>query len=318
MFPNIYIGFAGNAELTVGFDPNSQEAKIPADAFSVGLAGSSITVARALRRLTGGQLNPNIMLATSVEGDWKDVLLEHLLKQESHQYTLLSIREPGGTGIAAQLTMPDRQSKIVGRKGVIVRLPVDEIQAIVSRDQGSFRVATGVKSEEAPLVHALYSDSAGTRVLNPNVELCRNHRAFRKLLAEVDMLVWNDFEFGQFVGKKCQFLGPLDFAELAKLGVPLIAVTINCSGSVLICRGEVMPIPAAACGECVSGVGAGDWWLGAFLSMVIQRGITDLRNIPQEAALEAAKHASYVSGIKVTHNGGAGDGPELAEIQGLR
>lgn len=306
------VGCSVNPEIMVRYDPKSPHPKVPATDVRYNLAGTSANVARALNRL--GQ--ESVLLATlGTDGDDEvgRMVLDMLLKLSGLQYVALQVRDRTNLSFLP-LPTDGSQTKVIGFKGRIFQEKLPEaaelIRSTTASSNGGFRVATGVRPEEIPLVKALFEGGEGKRVLNPDIRLMAKPAVAEELLRLSDCLVCNEAEFDElFSGNR-----HLQFQRIHQLGPSLVLVTKSHEGAIFshrLCEGRVN---AVGVGEVVSEVGAGDWWHAGFLTRLMEQGAHDFTDLTFEQVSEAAHFASVVAGIKVTLPG-ANNGPDRQMVE---
>jgi sugar/nucleoside kinase (ribokinase family) len=172
-----------------------------------------------------------------------------------------------------------------------------------------FRVATGVRPSEIGLVRALFSNAEpGYRVLNPNLLLCSERAAVSALLAISDVLVLNKNEYHELA----RLFGIALVSDVHRLGPQTVVLTLDEQGGICSHKGSEMRYSAvryAQAEEKIYPPGAGDWFLGGFVSSLS----TGTLSLSVTQIHHALRFAAQVSGKKVTMPG-AGNGPTLASL----
>ncbi len=307
------VGFSINPELVVTYDEFAPDVKVPARSFDCLIGGTSACVAGAMQKL-----GRSARLLAAVGKDPDDpmrVLLEAMLRKQGRIYTLLPVRPVTSVAIQPILTTDNGHGRVIGLKRPISgcsQETLDQVTAVVRAQPDVWRVATGVLPDEQEIVFALFNGRQQSCVLNPNIRLMQDRRAADPILAHTGILVCNDAEFAAYFGGDTS-LSDSQFEFLHKQGPELIVVTRNSKGASVWFRGQRHDIAPRNFGECVSEVGAGDWWLAAFLSRLSDWEIHEVAHISPEYLEISAGYAALVAGIKVTLPG-ASNGPSLDEV----
>lgn len=294
------VGTSVNAEVVYRFDGSNPDEKIPLQDFSVQLSGSSGDVAIALNQL--GAVSHLLGLVAAKEDD-RLALLQLAIKKHKINSTLLPCLNK--TSIAV-LPCDDTSGKnrVIGQRGGVIPERISDIAQMIVNEAASFgwRIATGIRAEEIPFAQALLGTNKGKRVLNPNFTLCRDQE-LEALLPFVDILVLNKNEMA---------VSRTTFKKCHELGTSLVIVTEDENGGQYSLRGEVGRFtPAKVSSSALYLAGAGDWFLGGFLSFC------DLAHL--DAASDAVDieralaFGARVAAKKITMKG-AGNGPMLSEI----
>jgi len=290
------VGFSVNPEVVAEFDTNMGDEKLPLLDFRVDLSGSSADVAIALRNMGRSPLLIGVVGAK--EGD-EDLLLRAALKRSAVPFHGLNLLDR--TSMALLPVDRSGKSRVVGRRGNVLPELMSEAESSAAScvaDPETFRIATGVRSCEARLVHAMFRGSApGYRVLNPNIALCKEKEVFLRLLRETDMLVVNEHEH--------QEMGMPHPSELHDFGVATVLVTRAIRGGYCSHQGVGVHYDAVVYPDAKTYLpGAGDWFLGGLLSTFDGA----LNDASPAFMKEALCFAATVAGKKVTMSG-AGNGP---------
>lgn len=287
----------------MGLDENKfmGDEKLPLLGFRVDLSGSSADVAIALRNM--GRSPLLLGLVGRETGD-EDLLLRAVLERNAIPFEGLRLLDR--TSIAVLPVDRSGKSRVVGRRGNILPELMEDAESSVGVRVGSsetFRIATGVRSCEARLVHALFKGAApGFRVLNPNIALCKEKETLLSLLRETDVLIVNENEY--------QEMGMPHPSELHAFGPGTVIVTWATRGGICSHRGTQIQYVAVNCpGEKTYLPGAGDWFLGGFLS-AFDGSVSEATPVFMKDALT---FAAIVAGKKVTMSG-AGNGPTKSSL----
>lgn len=298
---NYVVGFAVNPEVVAEFDSRQGDEKLPLQSFHIDLSGSSADVAIALKSLGRA---PLLLGLVGRESSDEDFLLSSVLRRSAIPFHGIPILDR--TSIAVLPIDRGGKSRVAGRRGNIIDELVSGVgETIRSYVGGSnnFRIATGVRINEVPLALELFKGAGeGCCVLNPNIALCEEVKIFRTLLRETDVLVINEHEF-----KKTGFHS---IDEIHGFGPKTVIVTEAKRGGVCSHHGKFIRYDAVNIPDKDTYLpGAGDWFLGGFLS-VFKSNITEASPSTISSALN---FAAKVSGIKVTMRGAA-NGPTLADL----
>lgn len=296
--PHFIVGTAVNAEVVYYYDGSSPDEKIPLQDFSIQLSGSSGDVAIALSQL--GAFSHLLGLIADKEDD-QSALLRLALKKHRVGSTLLPCLDK--TSIAV-LPCDDssEKSRVIGRRGDVIPERIPTIVNLITDEAACFewRVATGVRERE--IAEALLGTNKGKRVLNPNFMLCQN-QGLEALLPFVDILVLNKNEMA---------VSRMTFKKCHEAGTSLVIVTEDEDGGQYSLRGKVGRFaPVKITGNAFYPAGAGDWFLGGFLSFCeLEHTDATSTAIDIERALAfGAKVAAKKISMK-----GAGNGPMLSEV----
>lgn len=314
----IVVGFSGNAEIAVCFDRASESPKMMADIYLT-LGGGAVNVAQTIKAVTRRRISVKLFIATGAdhENNFKDTLLSQELGNNGlDNWEFLRIREPGKTGLAVRLQPSLGVTQILGEKGKMNHLSARELSTVsryIRQHPQAIRIATGVNEDEVALLKLFFGIAPnGSCVLNPRDNFARSS-TFLSVVRLVDVLYWNSFECGCFLGKDPGQITPEDYLAAGKMtNVPLMIVTRNSQGVVIYHQGKLYDLPSYKKGRCISDVSAGDCWLGAFVAYAAQKGITSLARMSLPTIFSAAEYATVVAGLKVTsQEGWGGIKPEI-------
>lgn len=307
------VGFSTNPEIIVRYDTQNPSPKLPASEFSYQISGTSSDVAIGLKQLG---VKPLLLGTVGLdEEDVNSIILRHLLAKNGLNFHLMPVRE--ATNVALQPLDDGQPIRVVGKKTPAVPALLPEaalnIKRIVEAEaRSAWRVATGILDSDMPLVEALFFQGDGRRIANPRDSLMSGPRA-SELLRSADILICNMDEFIGLTGSVCQSA----FESVHDLGPSLIVVTLSSKGAMVSLHGgEILSVPAVHAGQCLSEVGAGDWWLAGFLTGLSHRSIFQVGDLDADSLIYASRFASFVAGLKVTKFG-ASSGPMLSEVQTL-
>ncbi len=300
MATTILAGFSINLEVSFVFDGDSSEAKIPLQDATLRLAGSALNTVTALSSLG---VSPALIGLVDADPDPFGVIMKGLFGSVSCQHHLLPVLDRSGL---AFLPIGGKVKRVIGRRGQVKECFLNQAIAEVSRIRGEIGanicLALGVTDGESELTKALFQDEASLRVLVPSKSLFFSSLPIEEILGLTDFLFMSDYEYEA---------SGLSVSQIHSFGVDLLVVTENSRGGWFSYHGTQMRYPAVS-SNCVSEVGAGDWFLAAFLVKLTEnQEVLDYFSIEQiESSL---KFASLVAGMKVEHVG-ASTGPTLEDI----
>ena len=106
------------------------------------------------------------------------------------------------------------------------------------------------------------------------------------------------------------------FLLAGRYGIPLLLVTLGAEGAFYRTDRFEGRVPAFGAGNVVDTTGAGDCFLGAFLSEFLASG-SDLRSADADAVGRCACFASAAAGICVTRRGAIDGMPSRGEVEAL-
>ncbi|OGE76088.1 MAG: hypothetical protein A3K06_00490 [Candidatus Doudnabacteria bacterium RIFCSPHIGHO2_01_52_17] len=275
------VGFSVNLEQIIQIVGDWDTRKPLAVAPHLAASGTSFNVALALAR-AGLEVK---LLGTVGENDPYAGTLEHLISRTGLDPMFFPIRE--ATPITFSLIIPENQVADPHLRQKLMRCKpqfrnhgaVEQAQEQIGRQSELCKprivVATGVRSDDVPLVKALFESSAKRegvyRVLAPSIELLADDpQGFRELSGLYDLLALNNYEAGELLtvpeGSEDRFSGLLEWA-------PEVLVTCNSHGAWYFKRNPRVPHRQWALhqdpysvAKVVDETGAGDCFLGYFLS----------------------------------------------------
>jgi sugar/nucleoside kinase (ribokinase family) len=298
------IGFSVNPELVFNYDRMTQQEKGKLESIIPYLCGTSANVARAITRL--GQ-SSKVLALTGIDNDFESHTLRFVLQKETIPYCEFSILNHSHISVFPIDGIPNPQ--IFGKKGQIEKTKLKETISKIEEETGQWRVATGVRSEELPLVKALFGNHIGYRLLNPRPELIADRNKFLDILKSTDLLIMNHTEYDA-----CKVTSP---SELHQYGPELVIVTENKNGGMFSKRG-FNPEMFNPCtkytgkGVKVYGPGSGDWFFGAYITRCIELE-KSIYALAMQEIRDCITFAAQVSGKKVTMPGAA-NGPTKDDL----
>lgn len=316
---SVVVGFSVNPEISYEYAEMPGE-KGALNSFNVSLSGTSVNVASALK-----SLGHNSLLMVPSEGQESDAgyIFERVLRRSELTHVRLNVLD--STPLAVYPVNGDRKGQclLYGRKGVLTKDPSRIERAIkeVCSFNGLWRIATGVDIGMTTLAWNLLGDEKNFRVLSPHWTLCKNSD-FRNFtlagspLERCDVLVLNKLEFEEFLQRSEE--------DLHAFGVRLIIVTEGESGGRFsLCNDATGGVVRFGKYEAVHSttrtfsVGAGDWFLGGFVSRLMEAeegGLaTSFASMPFEVVQDACSFGAKVAGVKVTMKGGS-NGPTRSQV----
>ncbi len=281
------IGFSINLEdVWVLRGDLEKQRKIRSD-LKVMVSGTSLDVARQMALLEKkvklfGFVGPN---------DPSNLILEQKLQGEQFESALLPVRQ--GSARAAILIGLKRYT--LSYKPVLRSVPRKELGGQEAR----FLVVTGLRHDPKEIKAALclWNQGEGVTVLNANVDLTSDRKLFWSILNSVDILCLNDLEATSFLRKKRQDIALQDLRVFHRSGVKIALVTCAERGAFLsFSRGiKIHQKALRLIRPFVDETGAGDAFLGAFLSALIEG----------QDPKEALRFAAAAGAGAVTHYGGS-------------
>lgn len=316
----IFIGFSINPEIIYSFDTSSEENKIPLDDLGAVLGGSGFNTATALSKL--GVENIFFNGLTGGAGNPFRSLLDTLLLQTPFEYSLIDSLDDLSIAILQLSTSNESENKIhrvIGRRGNVkkdfVDFAIDEVRKNKKLHNPKFRLALGVQSDEIDITEALFEDRENkTNVLVLNSNALKSTRNLETLLSLTDFAFMSNYEYRMLLAKNSE----LDLDGLHRLGIKLVVVTNSSHGGQFSfqCNNQSFRdhYPALKNSDCVSEVGAGDWFLAGFIAKMIRSGASDPLLISIDDIKTWIHFASLVSGLKVGYFGGS-NGPTASELK---
>lgn len=316
---DVTIGFSVNPEIYYEYAESLGE-KGALDSFTISLAGTSANVATALKNF-----GYNPLLVVPCEDGESDTDTGHLLEVALRQSRLTHVRLPvlEQTPLAIYPVNEDRQGCLLyGRKGLLTHNSQKLARAIeeIGSYDGHWRIATGVDPGVALLAWHLLGEEKGLRVLSPNYALCHNPdfsglSLDKSPLSRCDLLIVNRFEF-ETLGRPKEIIHGL--------GVSLIIITDGeRGGRFSVCNEATDGVIRLGTYQAVQppsrafSIGAGDWFLGGFVTRVMDMKAEDealsLATLPFKVIQEACDFGARVAGFKVAMRGGS-SGPTRAEL----
>lgn len=298
------VGFSINPELYTQYDGRTQQEKANLTSIKARIGGTSANVATAIQKF-GGQSK---LLALKGEGDdLQTHILEYVLRTCNISYKNFPILDTGHIALIPEDGI--QQKKVFGLKGKLNKEKIPETLVEIDKENGKWRIATGVRTEEVELVKHLFNKHVGHRSLNPRMELVKNKSVFLDLLNNTDLLILNMAEY-----QACQVVSP---SELHKHGPSLVVVTNGEEGGLFSHKtngSEFFP----ACNDYIKSdtklfnTGIGDWFHGSFISKCMELG-KPFSELNLEEITNFVQFAAMVAGKKITMEG-ASNGPGLEDL----
>jgi len=302
------VGFSANAEVIQVYDRMTTKQKGVLESFESDLCGTSANVARAIISL--GQ-SSKVLALTGVGDDLESHILRFALKKFPVPYSEFMVLNHSHISVLPLDGIPN--TKIFGRKGSfmegeIMEEKIGETIALIDKEIGLWRIATGVRPEETPLVTELFNKHEGHRSLNPRRELVEDRPKFIETARNADLLIMNQEEF--------DYCDEVSIDELHKLGPRLVIITRSKDGGAFSVKGSE-PEKFKPCTDYLKNsevveTGAGDWFHAAFIVRCIELG-KSISTLSLEEVRECIAFAARVSGKKVTMPGAA-NGPNKEDL----
>jgi len=297
------VGFSINSEIVPNYDGRTALEKAPLLSIKAFIGGTSANVALAIQTFGGYSK----LLALKGEGDdLESHILDYVLRNCRIPYKNFPILD---TSHIALIPNDGIQTRIFGLKGKILQHKLKQTIVEIEKEEGQWRIATGVRVEEIELVMSLFNKHAGFRSLNPRMELIKNKIVFNEILKNTDLLIINMAEY-----RECKVTSP---AELHQFGPSLVIVTDSEKGGMFSHKttgAQVFPAYTDYIknGEPLFTTGAGDWFHGTFISkcMVLNKPFDEL-SAPE--ILDFISFAAKVAGKKITMEG-ASNGPTRYDL----
>jgi sugar/nucleoside kinase (ribokinase family) len=298
------VGLSFNSEEYYYYNGKAESEKVPITNHKEALGGTSANVAAAIRTL--GK-ESKVLALTGPDDDEKTVLLEKVIKKQKLHYRKFPILNKSHYALILNDGLNPQQ--LLSFKGKIIEAEIDQTIAKIEEENGQWRIATGVRDQEVPLVEALFNKHEGFRSLNPRMELIQNKEAFKKLLKKTDLLILNYSEY-----HACNVASLTEFHEC---GPSLVIVTDSKNGG-FFSHKKFKPETFNACKDYVNGstqiysVGCGDWFNGSLTSMCMDIGNSFPEMTCEELRI-SINFAARVAGKKVTMEG-AINGPTPEDL----
>ncbi len=297
------VGFSVNTELILTYDRMTEQEKGRLLKTVPDLCGTSANVARAIMKLGG---KSRLLALTGVNEDFESHILRFSLKKYEVPFEEFRILDKSHFAILPLDNLPNQ--KIFGDKGNIVEEKLPDVLNIIEKQEGKWRICTGIRPAELPLAEALFNSCFGYRSLNPPLQLIQEKVSFLKILQKCDLLIMNDKEY-----EACRVAS---MEELHDLGPRLVIVTENQYGGRFSLRGN-KPERFDPCSEYLNGqkphsVGSGDWFHSAFIARISELGHS-IDSMDDLSLIDAISFATRVSGKKVTMPGAA-NGPSQHDL----
>ncbi|MBI4049242.1 MAG: carbohydrate kinase family protein [Candidatus Doudnabacteria bacterium] len=309
-------GFSVHPEIVVVYPDGFHESsvnKVSAKDLSFRLGGTSANLAHAMKSLGHEGL---LLVASGVNPtDMRTYLLERLLADSGLRYSMLPVREE--TSVSMIPINGIRNHVVTSKRPLLaeaVPAIAEQVRATRSEIGWKWRIVTSCLPTEILLAEALLGENKGNRILNPRAELMEDKDTTHRLLQRTDILVCNEHEFLTYFDATREEIQGSQFAAIHNLGVTMIAVTRDSRGSLISWHGDVFEFPAPQLVPFVHEVGAGDWWLGGFLSSLIDQQVYTVFDLKQQAIEWAGVSASVTAALKVGQYGG-GSGPSKVAVQ---
>ncbi len=299
--PRFVVGLATNAEIVFTFDGNRNDEKLPLEDFSIQLSGSSSDVAIGLSKLGH---NARLIGLIAESADDQSALLNIAVKKHSIPHLLVPALDH--TSVAVLPGDISGKNRIVGKRGEILNHTLETAARLIGEASAAteWRIATGARTREFPLISTLLGENPGRRVLNPNLFLCRERTAFKNIISYADILVMNKNE---------EAACGMSFLELHAAGPHLVIVTEGERGGRYSLGGIVgrfYAIPPVS--ETLFLAGAGDWFLAGFLASCVRVSFSAFEG-NEHLLHQCLEFGARVAAKKITMPG-AGNGPSLDEL----
>src|ERR1035437_3992001 len=146
------VGFSVNAEIVQNYDRMTQQEKGKLESIIPYLCGTSANVARAIKTL--GQ-SSKILALTGVNHDFESNTLRFVLQKETIPHSEFPILNHSHISILPIDGIPNPQ--IFGKKGLIIKSKIEETILKIEEQTEQWRVGTGARTEELPLIKALFN-----------------------------------------------------------------------------------------------------------------------------------------------------------------
>jgi ribokinase len=189
------------------------------------------------------------------------------LRAEGIDVAAVAVLDGVSSGVALILVEEaSGQNRIANVLGATARVAPAQAARVVERLRPAVLLLTLEFPREtvAALVEA--ARGVGASVL---LNATPNPTAGRALLPSVDLLIVNETEAGDLLGRPvAEGEGAAAAQELAKLGPGAVVVTLGAAGAVVARGGETTAIPAPAV-EVVDTTGAGDAFCGALAARLV-------------------------------------------------
>jgi len=298
------VGFSVNAEIVLKYERMTELEKGKLESIVPDLCGTSANVARAITLL--GQ-SSKVLALTGINNDFEGLALRFALEKFPAPFT--EFRILNNSHISILPIDGISPSKVFGKKGNIENGNVNEIVRKINQETGLWRIATGVRSEEVPLVKELFNKHIGYRSLNPRPDLILNRGKFLEVLQNTDLLIMDYDEFGLCEEASVQ--------SLLEHGPKLVIVTKDKDGGLFASsRNELEKYKP--CKDYLSfstevyQTGGGDWFHAAFIVKCMELG-KSIHDLTVEEIRDCISFAARVSGKKITMPGAA-NGPSKTDI----
>jgi sugar/nucleoside kinase (ribokinase family) len=291
------VGFSVNTELSITADWRNQTEKLLGKDIDFRIGGTSVNVSVAMQTFGGSGSSKILALVGNDDSEFTTRNLNFELQKLNIPHVLYPILEK--SHFAFSPVNGETQKKIsIGYKGKINCSDIKPILSDIKKQTGLWRIATGVRPEEAIFIECLFDKSPGCRSLNPRDILAEDKQVFPSLLKKTDLLIFNMEEFNA-----CEVASISDFH---KLGPVLVIVTDGKKGGIFSHRNfgveryqatNYVPEDAPT-----YTIGAGDWFHASFVAMARENN-KPYSELSHEELLEFINFASKVAGKKVTMNG---------------
>ena len=298
---NVLVGVSANAELVQVYDRMSPREKGLLNFLQASLCGTSANVARALFSL--GQKS-TLLALTGLEYGIEWDLFQSSLKNFPVTCHKLEILDKCNVSILPVDGLPD--SKVFGFKGEIQTERVAKAILEIEKEEALWKVATGVRLDEVPLIKALFNSNVGYRSLNPKPELIKDQKKFIDSMNYTDLLIMNGEEF--------QLCKTADIVSLHEHGPKLIIITEAENGGFFSTQNEKTERfePYSGFPGEVFRTGAGDWFHASFIAKCMELNKSIITLSLEEIRI-CISFAAKVAAKKVTMAGSA-NGPVRADF----
>lgn len=284
-----------NCDALIGFSVNPEIAWTNVCPFAIGqktsavasleISGTSFDVAWAM-----SQFGCTPMLFGAIGTDHFARLVEFQLKNLNIAHMLLPFREKTCVASIERETL-----RHLSFKPPIVRVDPQLIDSALRESLPRFQVVTGLMPDdnEILLANHLLAEDFGIRVLNPREALMGDTNKLSRVINSVDWLFLNRFEAAAFLHCDPENISKEMIKSMLDL-CQLVVVTCDGSGVFLADRkGNFLSLPSFDGGMKVDEKGAGDCFLGSFLSLIC-------KGYNQTKAFEMS---TVAAGLKVTRMG---------------
>lgn len=296
---DVMTGFSVNKETTVFHPPRERGRTKYRARITHSVGGTSADIAFSMKNTFQREVMLIAGIGQDPSGPGRIYIQSHLVDAG---IDLIFLPQKFGTSEAV-VSIEEGESVSVGdpvidgHKTEWMELPVDEVRRHVELCRPRIAIASGVISEEVPLVEALLSSNAEHRILNPREDLIRDPEAFPRVARCADTLFINHEELGGFHATRFaeDRVSREEIKPLFDLGPSTIIVTCNRHGAHYLDReGNYLFQPPIDFGEPIDKTGAGDSFLSGFVA-------GKLKGLPPK---ECLRWGATLAGLKILKIGG--------------